>query len=63
MSVIVDKAVAETLAGHFVPDQLAALHLSDGREKRADFLLELWRNLTQLSQAGTNFQLVEVKSL
>jgi len=36
--VIIDKPIAQTLAGHFIPDQLAALHLSDGREKRADFL-------------------------
>ena len=50
MSVIIDKPIAKTLPCHFVSDQLAAFHLSDGREKRADFLLELWRNLTEISE-------------
>ena len=36
---VVDEAVAEALPGDLVADQLAALHLADGGEERADLLL------------------------
>lgn len=42
---VVDEAVAETLASHLVADQLATLHVSDAGEERLHLLLghRLWQ--------------------
>lgn len=44
-AVVVDEAVAETLASHLVADQLATLHVSDAGEERLHLLLGhgLWQ--------------------
>ena len=55
---VVDEAVAEALPGDLVPDELAALHLADGGEERADLLLR--HGLRQVVDDQVRLRLVVV---